>query len=170
MEDLFHNLGIDWKILVAQIVNFTILVFVLTKFLYRPLLGMLNRRRDEIKKSAEKTVAADKLVAEIERQKEEVLAKARTTSSEMIKKAETQATGAAEKIMTDAQAEAKRIAADERKKLASEHDALMQEATRSLGATVIRAVEQSVGDVLDEKAKGKLVEQAMQKVQVTART
>ncbi len=48
MEDLISKLGIEWKLLLAQIVNFVILFLVLKKFLYKPLLNFMNNRRQKI--------------------------------------------------------------------------------------------------------------------------
>lgn len=45
-----EQLGIDAKLLVAQMVNFLIIVFVLSKILYKPILTMLDKRRKEIEK------------------------------------------------------------------------------------------------------------------------
>src|SRR3989344_8250900 len=51
--ELLTKLGIDWKLLLAQIVNFTLLVGVLTYFVYRPLLNLLDQRREKIRKAME---------------------------------------------------------------------------------------------------------------------
>src|SRR3989344_888148 len=47
-------LGIDGKLLTAKIVNFIILVFVLRKFVYQPLLGLLEKRRQTIEERMKK--------------------------------------------------------------------------------------------------------------------
>ena len=50
MSELFSKLGIDWKLLIAQIINFLVLLFVLYKFAYRPILSMLEKRTKKIEK------------------------------------------------------------------------------------------------------------------------
>lgn len=61
-------MGISWTTFIAQIVNFLILVWVLNKFLYRPVVVMIEKRQNQIKdrlQSAEKTLAdAEALKAE----------------------------------------------------------------------------------------------------------
>jgi F-type H+-transporting ATPase subunit b len=42
------KLGIDPKLLLAQLVNFTIIMLLLKKFLYKPILDMLEKRKKEI--------------------------------------------------------------------------------------------------------------------------
>lgn len=43
-----EQLGIEPNLLLAQIVNFLIIFFVLSKLLYKPILGMLEKRKKEI--------------------------------------------------------------------------------------------------------------------------
>ena len=49
MEAL-ESLGIDWKMLVAQVVNFIILLLILRKFLFGPIVKLLDDRRKTIEK------------------------------------------------------------------------------------------------------------------------
>ncbi len=53
MAELIEKLGIDWRLLIAQIVNFSILALVLTKLLYKPLLKMLDERRASARTTVE---------------------------------------------------------------------------------------------------------------------
>ena len=87
MSELFHNIGIDWKVLLAQIVNFAILLFVLKKFAYKPILKVLNDRRKKIEEAIERSKSVDQKMAEIEILKEKILVEARRESDEIIKKA-----------------------------------------------------------------------------------
>ena len=43
--ELFGKLGIEWKLLLAQGLNFILLLIILRKFLYKPILKMLDERR-----------------------------------------------------------------------------------------------------------------------------
>lgn len=46
--DLIEKLGIDWRLLLAQIVNFLVILFVLHRFAYKPILAALERRTRKI--------------------------------------------------------------------------------------------------------------------------
>ena len=66
-----HNFGVDWKLLLAQLINFVILFAVLRRFAYKPIVGMLRKRREDIEKGIRFTKDAQeslKSVAEKERQ------------------------------------------------------------------------------------------------------
>ena len=43
--ELFGKLGIEWKLLLAQGLNFILLLIILRKFLYKPILKMLDERK-----------------------------------------------------------------------------------------------------------------------------
>jgi F-type H+-transporting ATPase subunit b len=46
-----EKLGINWGLLIAQIVNVGLLVWLLSRYLYRPVLNMLNERTRRIQES-----------------------------------------------------------------------------------------------------------------------
>lgn len=163
MGELFSNLGIDWKILIAQAVNFAVLLFILRAFAYKPVLKMLNTRREEIEKAQKYAGEIEARIKNIEETKETALAEARKESTILIKKAEENAVKAAEKIVADANAQAKAAGAAEHKKLEQEREKLREDLRKEIGETVVLAIEKSVGDVLDKGAKEKLLSQALDK-------
>lgn len=74
MESLLTNLGINWRLLIAQGVNFLLLVILLTYFLYKPLVKLLNERRVRIEGGLRDADLAEKKLGEIEvLKKEEIL-------------------------------------------------------------------------------------------------
>ena len=64
MDQTLHSLGIYWPKLLAQTINFGIVLFVLWRFAYRPVLTMLEQRRQKI---AESITNAEKIKAELAR-------------------------------------------------------------------------------------------------------
>jgi len=49
-------LGLDIRLLVAQLINFGLLIFLLNKFLYKPLIKMLDDRKKKIAEAAENSI------------------------------------------------------------------------------------------------------------------
>ena len=61
--NIFQNFGVNPILLLAQIVNFLIILYVLKRFMYKPVLNILKNREDEIKKGIEDAqIAEEKLV------------------------------------------------------------------------------------------------------------
>lgn len=102
-----EQLGIEPNLLLAQIVNFLIILFVLSKLLYKPILVMLEKRKKEI---AEGLALTEKLREEEEKmnaRKEKVLDEARKEAQNIVeagkKEAETQGKEIIEAAHTSAQ-------------------------------------------------------------------
>ncbi len=127
MGELFATFGINWKLLLAQGVNFSVLLAILWYFLYRPVLRIIDERRRAVADGVAKAQAADKrlddakkegehMVGEAARQAEGLVASARTRAeergSEIMKAAEMKA-AAALKDASERAEEAKRQALKE---------------------------------------------------------
>src|SRR5512136_1154217 len=86
MEAL-QKLGIDFKVLIAQIINFGILFFILKHFLYKPILNGLDKRKKRIKESLEKAAEIEKRSAESEKEYNERMLKANQEATVIVEKA-----------------------------------------------------------------------------------
>ncbi|PIR50188.1 F0F1 ATP synthase subunit B, partial [Candidatus Peregrinibacteria bacterium CG10_big_fil_rev_8_21_14_0_10_54_7] len=64
--ELLTKLGINWQLLLAQIVNFAIVVGVLSFFLYKPLLNLIDTRRERIRKAMEDAQRIENQAKEME--------------------------------------------------------------------------------------------------------
>ena len=77
--ELLHKLGIDWRLLIAQLINFSVLLFVLYKFLYHPILNILEKRRKQIEENDIRTKSLEEKLTQVtalyyEKMREEELA------------------------------------------------------------------------------------------------
>jgi F-type H+-transporting ATPase subunit b len=87
MEFLGH-LGIDIKLLIAQIINFGLLLWLLSKFLYKPIIKRIEKDENELKRSQEKTIALEQEKQEFSEEKTKEIAEAKDRAKEIIKEAE----------------------------------------------------------------------------------
>jgi len=88
LEDLIDKLGINWKLLLSQIFNFSILLFALWRFAYKPLLAILKKRREKIEEGLAKAEEAGLRLQEIDRMAKETIKKAENESMEILKETE----------------------------------------------------------------------------------
>src|SRR5471032_2468094 len=122
-----YKLGIDWRILLAQTISFSIVFFVLWKFAYGPIFNMLQARREKIAEAlanAEK-IKADVAKTEIERQK--VLADAGDKANKLIDDARQAAARVRETETKKAIAAAEQIVTKAREAAAQEHSQMLAE-------------------------------------------
>ncbi len=104
-----EQLGIEPKLLFAQIVNFAIIIIVLTKLLYKPILGMLEKRRKEIEAGLLLTEKMKEEEAKLAQKQEKMLLEARKEVKEMIEEGKKQGKEAEKEIVAQAQVQAKDI-------------------------------------------------------------
>ncbi|HEV7449529.1 MAG TPA: ATP synthase F0 subunit B [Candidatus Paceibacterota bacterium] len=101
MSAILTTFGIDWHLLVINIINFAVLLFGLWYFLYGPVMRMLEERRVKIAHGVEAADRAQTSLKEIESAKSTKLAQAGKEADEMLARARIAAT-AKEKEMRDA--------------------------------------------------------------------
>ncbi len=104
MSELFHHLGVDWKLLLAQVVNFAILIVVLKKFAYKPILTVLGKRRDDIAEGIRASEESKERLSQTKVIEEERILAADKKALAMITAAESTAKVRGEKIMQDTEA------------------------------------------------------------------
>lgn len=104
-----EQLGIDAKLLGAQILNFMVIVFVLSKLLYKPILSALEKRRQEIAKGLE---LSEQMTAEreaMEQARAKVIEKAQKEAATLIEEGKAKAKEAEKVILAEAREEARKI-------------------------------------------------------------
>lgn len=141
-------LGIQWKILLAQTISFSLVFFVLWRFAYKPIFTMLNARRDKIAEAlanAEK-IKADVAKTEVERQK--VLADAGDQANKLIDEARQAAARVRETETQKAIAAAEQIVAKAREAAAQDHGRMLAELKREVGRLVVQTTATVTGKIL----------------------
>ena len=161
MSDLIHNFGIDWKVLIAQVVNFAILLFILKRFAFGPVMKILNDRRERIAKAIEQAQHVEDRMKEIDSMKEAVLSEARTESRGIIAKAEHSAKVAQENILKETQAKSERLIKDATAKIELDREKLRSEIKSEIAELIADATERTLGDVFDASAQKKMVSGAV---------
>ena len=145
------QLGISGGLLVSQIVNFLLLVVILRMTLYKPVLNMLDQRKERIAQSMKDAERASAAAQEAEMEKSKVLDEARREAQEI----RAQATRDAEKIAQDVRSRAEQDATDIRMKAQEEAQRQLQtalaDANKQVADLAILATEQILGRELDNK-------------------
>src|SRR5438309_10975870 len=114
MQETLQTLGIYWPKSIAQIINFAILLFVLWKFAYRPVLALLAERRQKIAEAMEHAEKAKVELAKTEAARLEILNKANTQANKFIEEARAAAAKVQETETQKAIAQAEQIIAKAR--------------------------------------------------------
>jgi len=139
--ELLEKLGINWQLLIAQIVNFLIVLGVLGYFLYRPILNLLDARTEKIRKAMEDAKKIENQMTEMNKIREEELKKLDRESGEYFDRVRKQTQILQEEMLAGAKKEAEATLANALKRIDEERRSMMEEAMRTVNTVVIRMTE-----------------------------
>lgn len=157
--ELFSKLGIDWRLLVMQIINFAVLLYILKRFLYKPVLDVLERRREQVKKDLETTEQIKKEFAAFEEQKAQTLTSARQEAQSLLDGALKRANEIEVKAGEDATMKAADILERAKRVISEEKEKIVEEAKKEVVGVVLLATEKLLG----KKMEGKEAEEFIKK-------
>jgi F-type H+-transporting ATPase subunit b len=152
-----EKLGINLGFFIFQVLNFSVLVVLLYAFAYKPILNMLEARKNKIAQGLEDARIAADARANAEKEAGKIMAEAQAKANQLL----SEATGRADKAAQEVKAQADRELAKEREVALAE---VQQERERTLGdlrgqvaALAMAAAHKLVGDALDEKRQHLLI-------------
>jgi F-type H+-transporting ATPase subunit b len=137
VRDTVETFGWNPWLFFSQVISFVIVAFLLRRFAYKPILAILEERRQRI---AEGLLNADKIkqeLAEAEKRYAEILAKANEQAQKMIDEARESSAHLAERKQQEAITAAEQIMAKAREAGELEHERTMADLKRQLGRLVV---------------------------------
>lgn len=159
-----EQLGIEPKLLLAQIVNFAIIIVVLSKLLYKPILEALEKRRADIAKSLEIKETLEREKQKSEEKRTEIIKEARSEAKKIIDEAKNQAKAVEKEIIAQTHHEAEEIIIKGKKALQTEKEELLKGVEREaidLGAAMAKRI---LEQVLSGKEKKEILAEHLEKV------
>jgi F-type H+-transporting ATPase subunit b len=160
--EIFEKLGIDWRLLVAQLVNFAILMAALLFFVYKPLIKVLEGRQEKIAESLRDAERIGEELRGAEAKSLEILAAARAEAGKIVDQARVSAEAAKTAAVEKAKAEVAVLVAGGKRQLASERDAMLLEVRGAAAELVGRAVEKVIGEKMNDAKGRQLVEKTLE--------
>ena len=155
------ELGFNVPVLIAQMVNFFILLVVLRIFLYKPILNMLDRRSQRIREGMEAAEQSKEQAAQAEEEVARQLDEARQQGQALV----AQAQEAANRIQEEARSQARRDSEIQleraRSEIQLERDQAIAELRKEFADLTVSAAEKVIGQSLDRQAHQRLIDEAL---------
>jgi len=159
-----EKLGINPGMLFSQLVNFTLMVVLLTMLLYKPILRMLNERRERVAKSLADVDAAREAAARAQQDYDRKMLEAQRSAQEVIAKASQAAEQVAAEIRAEAQREAEAIRQKAREDAAQERAHLLADVQTQIASLSMLATERVLGQAVDANTQRRLVDQFLAEI------
>jgi len=154
-----EKLGLNLGYLLLQIFNFFILFVILRVWVYKPILGLLDKRRQTIAQGLEDARVAAEARASAEKEAAKIIADAQAEASKIVREANERAQGVAKEVKTEAEAEAAKAREAALAEADAEHNRILGDLRSQVAALSISATQKLVGEALDEKRQRALLDE-----------
>ena len=157
--DDLGQLGVDWPHFIAQIISFLVVAGLLYRFAYKPILKVLEERKQRI---ADSLANAERIKAELARTeaaRQEVLNQANLQANKLIEEARAAAARVQEQETQKAITAAEQIMAKAREAAAQDHARMMAELKREVGRLVVETTAKVTGKILTVEDQQRLAEE-----------
>src|SRR6202023_1135116 len=148
MGNVAQQSGVYWPNLIAQVVLFAIVYWVLKRFAFKPVIAMLEERRRRIEEGQINAENIKRQLAEAQAKYEEILAKANAEAQRLIEEVRAGGDRLAEQKRQEAIAAAEQITLKAQEAMALERERIMAELKQELGRLVVDTTVRVTGKVL----------------------
>ena len=159
MGETLNTLGIYWPKLIAQTINFAIVLFVLWKFAYRPVLAILEERRQRVAESMRNAERMKAELAQAQVNRDKILADTNAQANKLIEEARAAAARVQEREIQKAIAAANQIVAKAREASEAELVRMKAELRKELVRLVAETTAKVSGKVLTLEDQKRLAEE-----------
>lgn len=163
MEALEH-FGVDPILIAAQIINFLVILYILKRFLYKPLFATFKKREALAKESIEKAEQARIALEKAQQEEAKLIKKAKATADQMLKDAKEQAEAFIAEAQSAAQKQSVQIIADAKIQIARETKLAEQQLNKYVAELAVTLLEKSIDNVFTDKEQTTIVERAVKEL------
>lgn len=158
------TLGLNGKLFLAQLINFGLLVIILWRLLYKPLVGFMEARAKRIAEGLDNAKRYDDKLKELEAERQGILDKADEEAQKILALADDET----KNIKAAAKAEADRLASESMARANREIEQakkdMIADVRRQAADLVVLAAEKVIHERIDERADHSLIERALKEV------
>jgi len=162
--DFLQDFGVKPVLLIAQIVNFLILLYILKRLLYGPILKVLDERKQKIADSLKNAEEIEKRLEEVTIEREKRIKDASREAEKIVK----EATQSAGQIITDAHlkagADVEKIIEKSRQSLNLEREKMYKEVRADLANMIAVGLEKVAGKTLNKKDQEELIKESIKEL------
>jgi F-type H+-transporting ATPase subunit b len=154
-----EQLGLNLGFILVYLFNFLIMLVVLRVWVYKPILGLLDKRRQNIAQGLEDARVAAEARASAEKEAAKIVADAQTEASRVVREANERAQSVAKEVKAEAEAEAAKAREASLAEAEVERNRILGDLRGQVAALSIAATQKLVGEALDEKRQRALLDE-----------
>jgi len=159
--EVLSKFGINPVLLVAQIVNFLIILFIVKKFALKPILQLLKKRQETIKNGLQQAENAKRLLEETSEREREILKKAHVQARELLDEAKKQGEEQLVKSEAKTQAQVEKMLNEARDQISLETAQAEKRLMSHISALAVKLIEKSSSELFTEKEQSLIMDKAV---------
>ena len=160
-QSLLGTLGINWKLFLAQLVNFGIVLFIFWKWVVGPIAKTLTDRQNRIESGLKNADLMDEEKKKFEIWKSSEMKKVRTEADHILRTTTDTANQMKQQTIVEAQKQAAKTVEQAKVSIESEKVQMMKEARQELATLVVAASEKILRNKLDSRKDHELISESM---------
>ncbi len=161
---ILGQFGFEPILFFAQIVNFFVIFFILKKFLYKPMLKMLEERKQRIAEGLKNAEEAEKHLQETLIKEEQIVKKAQEEARKMIEEAKAERDDMLQKAEVSTKARVDAMLQEARQQIAFETGQAEKRIASHVSRLAVQFLEQTVQDLFGPQEQELIMKNAMKKL------
>jgi len=161
MEELVKIFHIDWKLLIAQIVNFAIVAWVLYRFALKPLMKILEKRNVEIDRSLDNAKQIETNLMMSQEEKNNLIVAAKKEANNIIEASRADGARQAQELLNKAKSEVSAVVQTAKQQIAEEKEKMLAESRKEIGDLVITVTEKVLRGTLNKEVDKNLIAKSL---------
>jgi F-type H+-transporting ATPase subunit b len=153
--------GVNWMLFAAQLVNFSIVIFVLAKWVFKPLMKTMDERKAKIETGLKEAADAKVRLASAESERERLVRGAHLVARDIVDKSKTKAEEEHEKRVQASKQIVEEHLREAKARAEREADDAKRAAMKRVSEIVIAAAEKVTNNAIDADAHRKLISEAI---------
>ncbi|MFA6428993.1 MAG: F0F1 ATP synthase subunit B [Patescibacteria group bacterium] len=167
---LLGSLGINGKLFLAQLVNFAIVLFVVWRWAYKPLLKIMDDREKKIKQGLRDAEQSKRALSEADEKKEALLQSARIEAHDLMEETKKNAEHERTNIKIAAQKDLERQLEEARARLRQDKEVMLSSLKKEVAELVVLATEKVTKQAHDPKVQRAIISDAIDGLDETPAT
>jgi len=165
MQELFQNLGIDVRLLVAQTVNFLLVLWLLKRFVFKRIIGFLEERKKGIEKGVELSKKAEREMERIGEIRSLTMGKARELAESLVLKAKNRGVAAGKEIVSEAKMNAKELLAKAKEEAERKKQDVLKEAETEMQRRAFLLAEKVLARSLTKEDQSRMGQDLLKEIE-----
>ncbi len=162
--EILENFGVQWSLLLAQIVNFLIIFFVLKKFFYKPIAKMLNDRKKTIAESLKNAEIIEKNLKETEEKIAKLLVNTRKEAQEILDNAKKESNALSSEARGNTQKMVEGMIVKARNQIMLEQQSMQKDLEKQTLSLVVSLTQKVLARNLKDSERDALTKTALKEV------